>query len=202
MRPAARAGSEIWFQKARNIHGYTTIYYVYTMYIHQMIYHVYPWIYHVYTMYILGRYTTWYIQRYTMYIQSDGYTLYIQGYSIPCIYHVYVGHLHIRNISWYQAYSRARNIPWPKIGVPLADDWSPGTAPAACQWLLTPWTLSSTVTPRPPRRQSRHGRETGFTGTSDRPSHGVRSPDYGPSRTVTGTGYSQDRDIWNPDHLV
>jgi hypothetical protein len=47
---------------------------------------------HGYTMYILGGYI-WYIQGYTMYIQSDGYTWYIQ--DIPCIYHVYVGHLHI-----------------------------------------------------------------------------------------------------------
>ena len=45
-----------------------------------------------------------------MYIQYDGYAWYIQ--DIPCIYHVYVGHLHIHGI--YQAYSR--HIP--KIGVP------------------------------------------------------------------------------------
>ena len=50
MRPAARAGREIWLEKARKIHGYTT-------YI--------PWIYvKWYAMYIYG-YTRYILSRYT-----------------------------------------------------------------------------------------------------------------------------------------
>jgi hypothetical protein len=108
MKPAALPCREIWFQKARNIYGYTMIYHVYTMYIHPMIYHLYPWIYHVYPV--------WWISMVYPWIQT-GYTWYILGYTmyIPCISLRFTYTWYIPGI--YQAYTENRGSRWMYIHV-------------------------------------------------------------------------------------
>ena len=115
MRPAARAGREIWFQEARNIQGYPRIYHVYTSNDIPCISMDIPCIYFVDIPCI------------SLDIHGISTTMDIHGISkdIPCIYHTYTRHMdedtiwmvytrHIPGIyqkSWFQM-SRCTTVSW------------------------------------------------------------------------------------------
>ncbi len=112
MRPAAQACHEIWFQKASNIQEYPWIYHAYTMYIHQMIYHVYPLKYHVFTVWICMIYP---------WIKYHVYPLLWIYMVYPWIYHEYTMHIPcICRTSTYTWYIPCTCMICTKIGIP---DW-------------------------------------------------------------------------------